>query len=155
MWKDFFYFSKMEKQGVIVLAILICIVIFTGGLLSLYRRSQEPVYTENPDEEYNQFIATLRGQHALTQNNRPSHTHYPLNRQNAGTTLTYFDPNTADSITFCRIGIAPWLVRNILRYRAKGGIFRQPKDFQKIYGLSEEQYITLLPYIHISSEFQK
>ena len=64
--------------------------------------------------------------------------------------LTLFDPNTADSATFRQLGLPGWMARNILRYREKGGKFRRPDDFRKIYGLTEEQYHALSPYIRIA-----
>ena len=66
--------------------------------------------------------------------------------------LSIFDPNTADSITFISLGLPPWIAKNILRYRKKQGKFRHPEDFQKIYGLTDEQYQTLHPYIRITEQ---
>ena len=63
--------------------------------------------------------------------------------------LTEFDPNTADSLLFAQLGFPGWMIGNIKNYRAKGGRFKQPEDFAKIYGLSDEQFATLLPYISI------
>ena len=44
------------------------------------------------------------------------------------------------------------MARNILRYRSKGGSSINAEDFRKIYGMTEKQYQTLLPYIHITPE---
>ena len=41
------------------------------------------------------------------------------------------------------------MTKNILHYRAKGGKFRKTEDFKKIYGMTEDQYSVLSPYIHI------
>ena len=60
-----------------------------------------------------------------------------------------FDPNTADSTQLLRLGLQPWQVRNIYKYRAKGGIYRQKEDFAKLYGLTVKQYRELEPYIQI------
>ena len=64
-----------------------------------------------------------------------------------------FDPNTADSTTFLSLGLPSWMIKNILHYRHKQGKFRHPEDFQKIYGLTEEQYQILHPYIQITEDF--
>ncbi|CDA96573.1 putative uncharacterized protein [Prevotella sp. CAG:1320] len=64
-----------------------------------------------------------------------------------------FDPNTADSTQLLRLGLAPWQVRSIYRYRAKGGTFRQPSDFARLYGLTRKQYRELRPYIRISPDY--
>ena len=64
-----------------------------------------------------------------------------------------FDPNTADSTQLLRLGLQPWQVRNIYKYRAAGGVYRQPQDFAKLYGLTVKQYRELEPYIRISSDY--
>ena len=64
-----------------------------------------------------------------------------------------FDPNTADSTQLLRLGLQPWQVRNIYRYRAKGGIYRQKEDFARLYGLTVKQYRELEPFIRISSDY--
>lgn len=42
------------------------------------------------------------------------------------------------------------MVSNVLRYRSKGGRFRRAEDFRKIYGLTQQQFDTLRPYIVIA-----
>ena len=64
-----------------------------------------------------------------------------------------FDPNTADSTQLLRLGLQPWQVRNIYRYRARGGIYRTREDFARLYGLTRKQYRELAPYIHISADY--
>lgn len=64
-----------------------------------------------------------------------------------------FDPNTADSTQLLRLGLQPWQVRNIYKYRAHGGIYRQKQDFARLYGLTVKQYRELEPYIRISSDY--
>ena len=65
-----------------------------------------------------------------------------------------FDPNTADSSQLLRLGLQPWQVRNILKYRAKGGVYREPTDFARVYGLTVKQYRELEPYIRISPDYR-
>lgn len=66
--------------------------------------------------------------------------------------LFYFDPNTADSTQLLRLGLRPWQVRNIYKYRAKGGRYRKKEDFAMLYGLTLEHYRRLEPYIRIKPE---
>ena len=66
--------------------------------------------------------------------------------------LEPFDPNTADSAQFLRLGLRPWQVRNIYKYRAKGGRYRHKEDFAQLYGLTLEHYRRLEPYIRIKPE---
>ena len=65
-----------------------------------------------------------------------------------------FDPNTADSTQLLRLGLQPWQVRNIYKYRASGGIYRTKSDFARLYGLTVKQYRELEPFIVISPDYQ-
>ena len=64
-----------------------------------------------------------------------------------------FDPNTADSTQLLRLGLQPWQVRNIYKYRARGGIYRKKEDFARLYGLTVKDYRRLDPYIRISNDY--
>ena len=149
MWKDFFYFTKTERQGVIVLVVLVI------GVFSIPRLLQtDSVSSKDPFEEdekfkrdYEQFISSvneLKSRKEAAGNSLQTRT-FPE------TKLVRFDPNTADSLTFLSLGLPPWMIKNILRYRNKQGKFRHPEDFRKIYGLTEKQYQKLSPYIHIAT----
>lgn len=61
-----------------------------------------------------------------------------------------FDPNKADSIELSSLGLSSYVVRNVLKYREKGGRFRTTDSFSKIYGLTEKQFNSLKPYIRIA-----
>ena len=64
--------------------------------------------------------------------------------------LFSFDPNKADSIELSSLGLPSYVVRNVLKYREKGGRFRTADSFSKIYGLTEKQFNSLKPYIRIA-----
>ena len=63
-----------------------------------------------------------------------------------------FDPNVADSARLAQLGLSDFVVRNVLKYRARGGKFRTPESFAKIYGLSDGEFRRVLPYIRIQEE---
>ncbi|MBR4369147.1 MAG: helix-hairpin-helix domain-containing protein [Prevotella sp.] len=65
-----------------------------------------------------------------------------------------FDPNTADSAQLSRLGFAPWQIRNIYKYRSKGGVYRHAEDLGRLYGMTVEQYRSLEPYIRISGDYR-
>ena len=144
MWKDFFYFSRTERQGIIILAALIILV----GTASWFIPPREVAKIEDNqkfEEEYAIFMASLKEKE---QQKEVSSKKYQYEKREV--ILASFDPNTADSITFLNLGLPPWIAKNILKYRAKGGRFRKQSDFQKVYGLTEKQYTTLEPYISIA-----
>ena len=65
-----------------------------------------------------------------------------------------FDPNTADSTALLRLGLSPWQVRSIYRYRAKLGRYHTPEDFMRVPNMTVEQWERLKPYIRIAPQFR-
>lgn len=65
-----------------------------------------------------------------------------------------FDPNEADSTQLLRLGLAPFQVRSIYRYRAKGGRYSTKDDFRRVYRLTNEQWEHLEPLIRIAKKYQ-
>jgi competence ComEA-like helix-hairpin-helix protein len=62
-----------------------------------------------------------------------------------------FDPNTASFDDFVQLGLSEKVANIICNYRDKGGSFREPEDFQKIWSLPKADYERLLPFIQIQS----
>ncbi len=151
--KDFLYFSRREKQGILVLITGIILVFLTGYIYTFLREhtalsDEETQLQLSAVEEYENFIVSVKEK----DNKREYHpSRYPIN-PSSEIVLKPFNPNTADSATFRKLGLPGWMVRNILRYRSKGGKFRKAEDFKKIYGLTKEQYGYLLPYLYIAPE---
>ena len=149
MWEDFFYFSKGERRGIILLILLIGLVLGGTVLYSNLKSVESPVINDNSLAEYHAFIESVHQRDSLVFKKYRSY------REKQPVVLAPFDPNSADSQTFVRMGLKPYIARNILHYRAKGGKFRTPESFAKIYGITPGQFKTLSPYIYIGSEFQK
>lgn len=141
MWKDFFYYTKSER-GVILLLLAIALLLLGIWAVMEYLRPVEVPVTLSESEEIDSFLANLEEQEKI----RKSHT--PKNE--ISVVLQPFDPNTADSVLLRQLGLPVYIVRNILKYRAKGGVFRSPESFSRIYGLKEEVYQKLKPYITIA-----
>lgn len=151
MWKELFYFTKTERQGIIVLVVLASGAYFTPYLLQMFSKSEENTSEAQAisAESYAEFSATLKEVKPKKKYARKTlQTPYPEKE----IILAPFDPNSADSATFLNLGLPSWMASNILHYRKKKGKFRRPEDFRKIYGLTEKQYETLLPYIRIAQE---
>lgn len=62
-----------------------------------------------------------------------------------------FDPNKSDSLTLLYNGLKPWQIKNLMKYRAKGGKYKTPDDFRKLYGMTDSAFNALKPYIRIDS----
>lgn len=148
MWKDFFYFSKAERQGIILLIILIAVVFGGTFIYSEVYKDEDIIIDKEKLKEYNNFISSVREKDSIKELKGSIPGYPPI-------TYSNFDPNIADSLTFLRLGLKPYIIKNILRYRQKGGRFKTPESFKKVYGLSAEQFNQLLPYININKEPEK
>jgi competence ComEA-like helix-hairpin-helix protein len=145
MWKDFFYFSLSERRAIYVLLVLIAVLIIaiiwtpTSGVQSVYdvAEADSLVLKLKQKEERKSFSKNERIQGMVP------------------ATLAPFEPNLADSIELLRLGLPSYVVNNVIKYRQKGGRFSTPESFARIYGLTEEKFKELKPYIYISQDFIK
>lgn len=69
--------------------------------------------------------------------------------------LFYFDPNTISTSEWKRLGLRDKTIKTIENYLNKGGHFYKPEDLQRIYGLQDDEYERLKPYIKIESNASK
>ena len=142
MWKDFFYYSKGERRAVYVLSLLI--VLFMVGSLVLPQLKQEQDVSAVVEQK-EAFTEYIRKKEERKEND----IHIPKRE----IWLKEFDPNTADSMDFRNLGLTPFVTSNIMKYRAKGGKFASPEALARIYGMTDEHFAQLKPYIRISEEF--
>ena len=151
-WREFFYFNRSDRSvvlSIIVFAAVVwlLVVIFdntdeVGKIRTAM--SQDSVGNSATSKSY-----ASKG-YAAKDDAKP----YYYNVGDVKVERFPFDPNTADSTQLLRLGLQPWQVRNIYKYRAAGGRYSRPSDFARLYGLSAKQYKELEPYIHISADYR-
>jgi DNA uptake protein ComE-like DNA-binding protein len=148
-FKDLFYLNRSDRMLVIFFTMVLVVVC---GLMAYLGRNETIVGPSSSDSLPD---STYVRRH-------PSRSDYGSGeaggyyRQDAARQVERFpfDPNTADSTQLLRLGLRPWQVRSIYRYRAAGGIYRQPSDFARLYGLTQKEYRELEPYIRIAPDYQ-
>ena len=142
-------FTKGQRVAILILLTLVV----CGVFVVLYFNN-----TSRPSLEYTQEAHQLQQaieqfEASLYQKTENTYTHHKKGVHKADTiasshyTLSHFNPNKADSLELIQLGLSPYVTRNILRYRAKGGTFRIAEDLGKIYGMTTEKMQELLPYI--------
>lgn len=150
MWKDFFYFSKKERRGIVFLLGMI-VTIIGIWLVSPYLIEESDKDTNQESfEEMERFLAGIK---IIEQQRNASFKKKEVVKRKV--VLAPFEPNLADSIEFLQLGLPSFIAHNIIRYRQAGGKFATAEAFSRIYGITEEQFHTLEPYIYISESFQK
>ena len=159
-WKDFFSeylnFSRKDRIGVLVLLALVLLVFF---LPHLVRKHEEPIAISG-DSSWIIAIKQLVLKEVENDPNSDSSAHHfsrkeqTLNNADdraAPVNLFYFDPNKLDSASWLKLGIKGRTIQTIRNYLSKGGRFRKPEDFQKVYGLWPGLYAKLKAFIRIDS----
>ena len=161
MWKDFFYFSKSQRTGIIVLIALILFAIAANYTLPFFFPTTEKDGSAFLSE-VEKFKKTLVSRDSIRQAElqRKAEERQQQYEQNYKSftkkttketyTLFTFDPNTIDSVGFVHLGLKPFIAANILKYRKAGGHFKTKEDFGKVYGILPEKFKELESYIAIS-----
>jgi len=144
--KNLFYFNYSDRMLVAFFSLLLVVA---SGVVLYLGRSEVSVESSPTDSLRDDFSH----RRSLP---RHGYAHDGYYRQDAVRRVERFpfDPNTADSSQLLRLGLRPWQVRSVYRYRAAGGVYRQPSDFARLYGLTQKEYRELEPYIRIAADYQ-
>ena len=148
LFRDFFFYTRNQRRGILLLVAAIVAVWTVNWWLRPAERSfpqTDAAYMDSLMADYKDFLASVKYQDSI-QEQRFKSQDKPANQPE----LRPFDPNKADSALLCRIGLPGWMARNVVRYRQKGGVFRKPEDFRRIYGMTDERFEMLRPYIRIA-----
>lgn len=146
MWKDFFYYSRSERRAVYFLLFLIALLLV--AIIFYSKRDNASFDLAENSAEVDSFLADVKKvkEHSAKESKDDC--------SDAHRTGLFFefDPNSADSIELSRLGLPSYVVKNVLKYRAKGGRFKTSASFSKIYGLTPELFAELEPYIRIPEQ---
>jgi hypothetical protein len=134
--RDYFTFSAVERNGVIVLCCMILLVIFLPQIILLFHRN-DPVNFEPFKEEVSSFqkkagnntdTDSLKSQPSLAELDEEKS---PRKLSPNDVQLFAFDPNSATADDFKKLGLSDKVVKAIVHYRDKGGKFFSKEDFKK------------------------
>lgn len=128
--RDYFTFSRNERKGLIILVFIIFVLAVANKLV---------FYFEKPAVIDKALIDSVRQK--LGEYNDSLYEIEPAK------VLFYFNPNLIDSVALDSLNVPDQVKLNLLRYRSKGGYFKSVDDLHKIYGLTEDVYTRLLPYV--------
>ena len=148
--KDYFGYSRSERNGILILFILLILTIVFNILLPYiikpnttdFREFKEMIIAfENRQTEIGDSLNNLRS-------NRTTYA------KQDGIKLTpfYFDPNNLPVEEWEKLGLKNWQIELIKKYESKGGKFYQNSDLAKMYSISEKEYKILEPYIKIKNK---
>ncbi|MFP4025624.1 MAG: helix-hairpin-helix domain-containing protein [Thiohalospira sp.] len=161
--KEYFTFTKRERNGIIVLLSLLVILMIADQFIDFYSDKEIVLMNENFKKEIDAFEKSLENK---KKNNRvkllySQATNKNVNNQNKYSnnnrwiipdSLFKFDPNIVKENELKKLGFSEKQVVTFLNFRKAGGCFYKKTDILKVYGISEEQYIALEPYIKVTND---
>lgn len=130
IFKDYYYYSRSERNGSIFLVMISLLFFFIPSLSTLSPTSEKVTLEEEfLDIEY-LFVEKDLEKNVL---------------------LANFDVNEVSVDDLIQMGLKDKVANNIINYRNKVGGFKQKEDLKKVYTLSEKQYKRLENYIKITA----
>jgi competence ComEA-like helix-hairpin-helix protein len=151
-FRDYFTFTDRERNGAIVLLLLIAGL---GLFIYFENRVFSPAH-----QDLSQFDGFIAGLKKEPQNDsaedelKPAKSVFPSVAEEAGThsvfqpkTLFCFNPNGLPENDWVKLGLSPAQARVIKKYEEKGGKFYTKADVRKMFVISAERYAELEPYI--------
>ena len=144
--RQYFYFTKKEKTGIVVLLIINLFLIYLPVLL-------EKGFPEKPYDQ-NGIIASFSNLHQIS-GKQNSNLIQEENFVPDLLKLVNFDPNTITMETWKQMGLSESIMHTIEKYRQRGGRFHDPDDIKKIWGISSSLALKLIPYVVIKDTSKK
>ncbi len=161
--KEYFSFNKKEKRALLILSALIVLLSISPQIYLLFN-SEDKVDNHVFEEGVKKFYA---GQNKTPKENGNSNKeiikeYFASNTKTESiivgkkiTKLFSFDPNTSNENDFAKLGLESRTIKSIINYRNKGGHFKSPEDFKKIYTLSEEDFNRVKDFIVINNSIHE
>lgn len=135
---SYLQFSKKERIGLAIVLFLLGLFLYLHSLVKPSLQSlqhEDTAWLNGVDYVEKKSAETVKKDYVKLASLKPTYFH--------------FDPNTTTENQFLLLGLTEKNAQTILRYRNKGGKFREPKDFLKIWGIEPSTAKALIPYIRI------
>ena len=161
-FKEYFTFTRRERNGIIVLLFILLILVFINTYLNNKSFGELIIV----DEEFQKDIELFEKSLVLKERTE-SKTKYANKRPASWQgrkvkkefevwkipeTPFQFNPNNVTKKELKMLGFSTSQIKTLLNYRNKGGVFYKKKDLLKIYGIKERQYKYLESYINIQNK---
>jgi len=149
-FKDYFYFSRSERKGIIGMSILIILLILFNFFVADFFPQEEK--DKSGIKELLTEISQLKD--SLDQLEKEKdfvERDYQTEHRNHFDSIAYFsfNPNNLTIEKWMKLGLSKEQAEVIKNYEAKGGEFRTKEDVRKMYSVSEEHYLRLAPFIQL------
>jgi competence ComEA-like helix-hairpin-helix protein len=145
---DLFYFSRKEKNGIVLILILNLLIYFWPDVYDYFsnRKTQAIQFEKLPE-----LKVESKGENydSISKENRFENNSNTKEKINVN--YFEFDPNRCSKDQWMKLGIKEKTAETIMKYVSKGGKFKSSEDLKKIWGLSPTQVKDLMPFVKIIS----
>lgn len=147
MWpkflRNYFGFNRQQGRGLFLLVILCVLVVMFRLLLPFFETESDFVLKTLPSIDPDSLQNISRENSHNSQIERVQKPPFP------------FDPNQVNYEELIQLGIKPSSAKAWVNFRKKGFVFRKKTDITKVYGIQQEEYARLEPYLKIEKEVQQ
>jgi len=160
-WKNYLTFSRSERNGIVVFAILLVVIILAPKIHDIFFYEQKRIDPESFKKDILAFEDQLRKIENKTRISYTTKKTHDLNNNLPKSEKPQillqpieFNPNQLEEKLWLDMGMPENVVRTIKNYEDAGGSFRFKEDVNRIYGITDEMYAQLSPYIKLPSKDQ-
>ncbi|MCD4791750.1 MAG: helix-hairpin-helix domain-containing protein [Bacteroidales bacterium] len=140
--KEYFIFTKGERDGILVLIFVIIFAIF----VNIY----SDIFTKKEDCNFSKFEKEIAEfEKSLTPKEEKYNKNSYYDKKYDTLQLFSFNPNNTSKKDWKLLGLSDKQIKTINNWQSKGGKFIYKNDFKRIYGISETQCQKLYPYIDL------
>ncbi len=147
--KNFLTFSRGERNGIIILILLVLLLMFSPIFYRTFYRAI-PSYNSDFYAKADSFFSSLSPIPEETVKFREN----PIESEEIETSRIrkyfLFDPNTVTVEELVQLGLSVKQANVIEKYRSKGGLFQTPEQFSKVYVIDSSTFLKLKPWIKIN-----
>ncbi|HSH51644.1 MAG TPA: helix-hairpin-helix domain-containing protein [Bacteroidales bacterium] len=158
--KEYFSFTKRERNGIIVLLFLLITLLIAEKFIDFSSDKDILLMNEDFKKQIDAFEESLEKKSSDNKKEQTQRLYYSKKNTQENSwkipdSLFYFDPNTITKKQLKKLGLSEKQISTFINYRIAGGYFKISADLQKIYGIKEEQFNILEPYIFIAKKEEK
>lgn len=150
MIREYFTFNTRERRGVYVLLVLLCILLVIHAVLK-FSPPEEKRLSAEERQKINALAAALTAPRDAAQT--ASEKDITINHPRV--TWEAFDPNTAGLNTLLQCGLDSAVAARLVKYREKGGKFRNAEDLEKLYGIDTAWLNSARPYLRFGQDTER
>lgn len=154
-WKNNFYLTKKERNGLCLIAVVISLVILFLLVRNDFSGPQKFTFNElNNHTASNQAIKASK-----SNSENPKTQKFGQKKEHIENQRFEFDPNTISKDSLTKLGVSKFASDNLIKYRSRGKI-KSFQQFSNIYGMEEiaselEAYIKIPTNPPVATLFKK